>query len=405
MPAPTLTSTIDWPGFGGLAQHGNFHVGPSSIHNSRTESRCECPKRGKFGIVAETLRNHLNQRKPMASPSAPTPAAQVAASATAKQSALRKIDEIAESAMAFFGKPGSLEEELRVAQAMTDLRNALTPEVMAPIMALMNTNIGFKTDRDPNRPGRGQPTQPYTMEVVRECFIESRLRGFHSVGNEWNIISSQFYAAKNGLDRKVKNFPGVTDFRMFFDVPEMKANGATVKCKATWIRDGVADSLDAVVPVKVNEYMGADAVLGKATRKLLARVHDRLTGTTTPEAEVGDDPPMIAPQMPSAPLFQTPPPSSPVPEDKTPPSPLSGAAKGAPAAAPVVNQPKQKAIIAVGELMKADNIGIDQVIVFMRQRGDIPPDSMAIEDAATSKLLGLIAVWDSVKDQMSAIEV
>lgn len=314
----------------------------------------------------------------------------------------RRIDEIAASASAFFGKPASLEEELKVAQAMGELRAALTKDVMQPIMDLMNTNIGFKTDRDPNRPVKGQTPTPYGWEVVRECFMESRLRGFHTVGNEWNIISGQFYAAKNGLDRKVKNFPGLTDFRMFFNVPDMKPSGATVKCKASWVRDGVADSLDADIPVRVNEYMGADAVLGKATRKLLARVHDRLTGTNTPEAEIGEEPAMLAPQMPSTPHFTAPPPQDTPPTEKTPPSPVSEPAKATPAPP---NAQKKRAVDALAVKMAETNVDVGQVITFLIQKGDAHQDSLTLEEVPVSKLLGLLSTFDNVKDQIAAIEV
>src|SRR5512141_1094725 len=102
-------------------------------------------------------------------------------------SVAKRIDDLASGAMALFQAPGSFADELAVAQTMTQLREALTPEVMAPIIAMMNTNLGFRTDKDPRLKDReGRPNVPYPMEVVRECFIESKLRGFHTVGNEWN---------------------------------------------------------------------------------------------------------------------------------------------------------------------------------------------------------------------------
>jgi hypothetical protein len=205
----------------------------------------------------------------------------------------KRIDEIAGSAMELFKSAGGFESELAVAQAVSDLRAALTPELMQPITALMNTDLGFRTDRDPKTTPKdkdGNPMVPYSVEIVRECFIESKLRGFHSIGNEWNIIAGRFYACKNGFRRKVTQWSGVTDFKDFYEPPRVVGDkGALVKCRATWNKDGIAQSVEREIPVRVNFGMGSDAILGKAQRKLLAAVHDRLTGVVTPEGEANEE--------------------------------------------------------------------------------------------------------------------
>src|SRR4051812_16683052 len=85
----------------------------------------------------------------------------------------RRVDDIARGAVGLFKEAGSFEAELGVAQAMNDLRLALTDEMMAPVMALMNTDLGFRTDRDPSQidSKTGQPFKPYSVAVVRECVI------------------------------------------------------------------------------------------------------------------------------------------------------------------------------------------------------------------------------------------
>lgn len=205
----------------------------------------------------------------------------------------KRIDEVASGAMELFKTAGSFESELAVAQAMNELRLALTDEMMKPVLGLMNTDLGFRTDRDPRVTSKdkdGNPLAPYGVEVVRECFIESKLRGFHAVGNEWNIIAGRFYACKNGFRRKVTQWPGVTDFKDSYDPPRVVGDkGALVKCRATWNKDGIAQSIDREIPVRVNFGMGSDAILGKAQRKLLAAVHDRLSGVVTPEGEANEE--------------------------------------------------------------------------------------------------------------------
>lgn len=228
--------------------------------------------------------------------------------------AARRIDEIAGSAVELFKESGSFEAELSVAQAMSDLRLALTDDMMKPVMDLMNSDLGFRTDKDPATFDKnGQPNKPYPVAVVRECFIESKLRGFHTVGNEFNIIGGRFYAAKNGLRRKVTTYPGITDFKDTRDVPRTVGDkGAIVKCRATWKKDGVADSLEAEIPIRVNSFMGADAILGKAERKLLKLVYDRLSGVITQDGDATEGPTIEVPSEKTAPTFtkEIPPPTT-----------------------------------------------------------------------------------------------
>lgn len=232
----------------------------------------------------------------------------VAAKREAMLETARHIDSLALQAEGVFDNPCGFAEALMVAQTMNDLRAALTDEMMQPVMALMNSPLGFLTDQDPKT---NKDARPYSVEVVRECFIESKLRGFHPVGNEWNIIAGRFYAAKNGLRRKVTKFPGLTDFRDSYDVPRMASEkGAILKARASWKLNGHADAIEAEIPVRVNAYMGADAIIGKAERKLLKRIFDRISGFITPDGDVDDVPVAITDGTKSetpAPRFSPPP--------------------------------------------------------------------------------------------------
>jgi hypothetical protein len=217
-----------------------------------------------------------------------------------------RVDEIAAGAMAIFQAPNSFAAELQLARAIGDLRMTLAPEVMEPVMALQNTKLGFLTDQKGG----------YPAEVVRDVLIEAKLRGYHAIGNEFNIIKGGFYAAKNGVRRKVLEL--VTDLKESYGVPKSSNGGAVVACKATWKRTGVGDALDAEIPVRVNDQMGADAILGKAERKFLARILARVSGVITPDGDVedqgaaGGDVIDVTPEKPTAP-----PPSSPPPRDRT----------------------------------------------------------------------------------------
>ena len=204
--------------------------------------------------------------------------------------AWKRIDVIGESASDAFLSAGSFTKALNVANAIRDLRKALTDEVMAPIMELMNSPLGFMTDQDPLRPSDKNPNpKPYSVAVVRDCFIEARLRGFFPVNNEMNIIAGRFYGTVTGFDRQVRNHTRVTDFKDFYEVPRVLGEaGALVKCKATWKQDKVTQTFEREFAVRINRGMGTDAIAGKAKRKLLAAVYARLTGVVTPDGETGD---------------------------------------------------------------------------------------------------------------------
>jgi hypothetical protein len=173
------------------------------------------------------------------------------------------------------------EAMFKMAAGMRELRSLITEDAMKDVMQLQNTSLGFRTDK-----AQGG----YGVDVVKDCVIEASLRGLRPVGNEFNIISGRLYVTKEGLSRLVREYPGVTDLRLSPAVPVMRNGGAIVLYKATWNLDGKTQSLEREFPVRVNSGMGADAIIGKATRKMLAAIYGQLTGSehALPEGEVGD---------------------------------------------------------------------------------------------------------------------
>ena len=207
-----------------------------------------------------------------------------------------KVDSVASAAVDVFRQEGSFKQALALARAVRDMRELLTDEIMAPVMDLMNTSLGFRTDKDPNQldwKNGNKPFIPYPVAVVREVFIEAKLRGFHPIGNEFNIISGQFYGTQNGFNRKVRELTKGT-YEDSIDVPVIGGSQATVTCRATWrIGDkegsiGVKKDDPCSFLVRVNEKMLPDAIAGKAKRKLLKRVFERLTGQVVADDEATD---------------------------------------------------------------------------------------------------------------------
>jgi hypothetical protein len=188
----------------------------------------------------------------------------------------------------------AMTQTIVLAKGMKDLRDALTKEIVDEVfMPLQGTKLGFRTDKDGNN---GYPT-----EIVKVVMLEALLRGLRPVGNEVNIIGGNLYITKEGLDRMVREWPGLANLQLTPSVPVVKEGGALVGYEATWLLHGKPDCLSATVtktedgevldqriPVRVNNGQGADAILGKAERKMLARIYKRLSGVTVPEGDVID---------------------------------------------------------------------------------------------------------------------
>lgn len=215
------------------------------------------------------------------------PAAVLAMPSAEKMEALDTVANSYEGTLGTIDKPFAT--TLTLAVAMNSLRELLTPEVMAPIMALMNSPLGFLTDRTGRPDWKGNVKDPYTVDEVRDCIIEGTLRGFRVVGNEMNIIAGRFYGAKAGFQRKVRTYPGLTQFVDVYDIPRASGDkGAIVKCRASWLLNGKPDAIEREFPIKGDSYAGADSYLGKATRKLLSAVFEKITGQSIPEGDPSD---------------------------------------------------------------------------------------------------------------------
>lgn len=171
------------------------------------------------------------------------------------------------------------EKAYTVAVAIDALNEALTPEYMRPIMALQGNRLGFKTDK------------VYDEKTVKSCLIEAVLMGLQPYGNEFNIIAGNAYATKEGLGAVLKKMSGLT-YEIIPSLPRIDAakGSAAIVMKIKWTINGSElQERDIDFAIKVNNYMGADAVIGKATRKARKWLHDTLNGFEIPEGDIGDN--------------------------------------------------------------------------------------------------------------------
>lgn len=158
-----------------------------------------------------------------------------------------------------------------------NMTQLLTPQVMENIMWLQNSQIGFLTD---------QP-QGYNVDVVRFCVIQAASMGLNVIGNEFNILASRMYVTKNGMKRLLRNISGLR-YHCTAGIPKFTETGAVVQMVIDWTYAGEKNEKTLEFAIRVNKGMGADAVIGKATRKALAWLYEEVTGNAADEGEAGD---------------------------------------------------------------------------------------------------------------------
>lgn len=170
----------------------------------------------------------------------------------------------------------ALQRTFTVANAMRQLTELITDEMMVDIMALHSSPSGFKTDKD-------QEGTTYDVKTVKRCMIEATLRGLRMVDNEVNIIKGNMYAAQAGMKRLVEEWPGMDYVRIDVKAPIPRDGYDLVPCVAKYSLEGEEKTLrflgDSAIPVRRNKDQIIDATIGKAKRKLYARIYDTLTGT------------------------------------------------------------------------------------------------------------------------------
>ena len=171
----------------------------------------------------------------------------------------------------------SFAASIQVADALEAIRDALTPAIMEKIMKLKNTPLGFMTDE--RKATGNKPAVFYDVNKVKEFAVETIANGFTLTGNEVNLIAGRMYAAKNGLSRKLREQKGFTELILELGLPKGQKDGSVVIFRAKWKMNGKEQGLSGEIPVRVNAYMGIDAILGKAERKAKYRILNQVVGS------------------------------------------------------------------------------------------------------------------------------
>lgn len=156
------------------------------------------------------------------------------------------------------------------ATATKELRALLDNQYMSPIMALQGSRLGFKTDKD--------SSSGYPEKVVKDCLIEAVLSGVQPYGNQFNIIAGNMYITKEGFGYLLSKIEGLS-YQIIPELPRIKEGSAAVIMQIKYRINSCVFDEKIDVAIKVNQYMGTDAVIGKATRKARAWLYNTITGS------------------------------------------------------------------------------------------------------------------------------
>lgn len=188
-----------------------------------------------------------------------------------------ELDLLAASGLACRDLKAGFSRALLTAACVERLKAALSEQVMQPIMALQDSALGFRTDREKQG--------GYPLPAVRDALINAVMCGLLPCGNQWNIIGGRMYVTKEGFTYLLDQ-AGVR-YAIDQAVPVMKNGGAVVHTELAW-SDPVSGSEGKKVleiPVRVNAGMGADAILGKADRKAKCWLYNNLTHSALADGE------------------------------------------------------------------------------------------------------------------------
>ncbi len=165
------------------------------------------------------------------------------------------------------------------------LREALTDEVMEKVfMPLMNTKVGFLTDRNGRPNSRGETKPTYSLAVVRDAIIDAVSIGLLPTGNQFNIIAERMYPTKEGYTALLRRL-GV---KYFIDVSYDKGqnpNFAEIPCKINYEHNGEKNGLSIIATVKKDQYSSHDQMRGKAERRAKKALYEYVTGCDFGDAD------------------------------------------------------------------------------------------------------------------------
>lgn len=233
----------------------------------------------------------------MATSNVPAPANSTPVQATSallaltpqERTGLAALDEVQQhcTLQAISSLSSEAEKSIVLAKAITAVQTALDP-FKGQIESLKNNPLGFLLDKP----------EDYDWTITRRIVAEAVMRGARITGNEFNGIAKRCYLTQAYFLRQVKSWPGLKVVLERFGVPRQLNGQTVVDYRIEYQIDGQADHYTRegpeAIPVRVNNGMGPDAIIGKAKRKayagLLEQLINRSGSTWSPgtDGDVGD---------------------------------------------------------------------------------------------------------------------
>lgn len=162
---------------------------------------------------------------------------------------------------------------------VNNLRQALTDEVMKMVfMPLMNTKIGFLTDRTGKPNKRGQTKPLYTINEVRDCIIDAASFGLLPTFNQFNILAGRMYPTKEGYTSLLKKIKCQYILNVGQDSASNDANEAIIPVKINYQYRGEKNSFVATFHIPKYSTDGSDQLKGKAERRAKKQLYEYVTG-------------------------------------------------------------------------------------------------------------------------------
>ena len=165
------------------------------------------------------------------------------------------------------------------------LREILTDDIMkAVFMPLMNTKIGFLTDRSGKPDRNGNVRAPYSITVVRDAIIDGVSIGLMPTGNQMNIIAEKMYPTKEGYTYLLRDLGVKYILDVSYDNGTNK-DFAIIPVKINYEYNGEKNAFTIVATVKKDAYSSHDQLRGKAERRAKKALYEYLTGSDLGDAD------------------------------------------------------------------------------------------------------------------------
>lgn len=164
------------------------------------------------------------------------------------------------------------------ASYVAKMREFLTPEIMKTyIMPLMNTKIGFLTDKT-------KGSDRYSVDIVRDCLIDAIAFGLQPTQNQFNILAGKMYPTKEGYSSLLKS----NGIKYLIDIGKDEPQGTDTVRFPVSIKYSVENNdgnIDLNIYVKKDSYSSLDALRGKAERKAKKQLYEYIMGIDLGEGD------------------------------------------------------------------------------------------------------------------------